>query len=205
MPSRFYRLCETLSRLLLLAGGVLIALSVPMVAIEVIVRKIFGLSLFPGTDEISGYVFASAVTWSLSYALYRRRHIRIDALYIYFPAGVRHVLDIAALLGLAGFFSLLTYQAAFVVAESIRIGAESNTVLRVPLWLPQSAWLFGLVFFVFNIFVILAETLAGLRRGDYELVQRIAAAPSIRDEIQDEVDDARASAEKALSLDRTPS
>jgi len=196
MVSRLYKSCESISRLALLMGGIMVGFSVLLVTIEVISRKVFSTSVI-GSDEISGYILACATAWGLSYALYRRRHIRVDAVYVHLPAAVQRTLDIIALVALGSFFSILAYQAVFVFAESWRIGAESNTTLRIPLWIPQFIWMLGLVFFVFNIFVILCEVLMALFRRDFALMKSIAAAPSIREEIDDEIGETNAPAEKA--------
>ena len=188
MASRFFQSCEELSRWATTICGAALVVSVLLVAFEVIIRKAFGVSTAMA-DEVSGYIFAGATAWSLSFALYRRRHIRIDALYIHFPPTVQRALDLAALISMLAFFSILAYQSVFVFLESVRIGAAANTVLRTPLWIPQLVWMLGLVFFAFTIAVVLAETLAALFRRDFALVKKIAAAPSINEEIAEELAD----------------
>ncbi len=61
-----------------LSGGLLFLTAV-LIAVEVVLRKVFALSL-GGADEISNYVLAVTSSWTFGYALLRKAHIRIDAL-----------------------------------------------------------------------------------------------------------------------------
>lgn len=189
MASRWYQASEQLSRWAVQAGGALLFLTVLMVTIDVVGRKYFQISLL-GTDEISGYIFGISTAWALSYALFRRRHIRIDALYVHLPYPAQRALDVIALVSFAVLFSLLAYQAVGVLLESLRLGAQSNTPLRTPLWIPQLFWMLGLCFFTFNIYLILIETITALLKRDFVRAHALAAAPSVRDEAAQELDQA---------------
>lgn len=160
--------------------------SAVLVAIEVVLRKAFDQSL-AAVDEISGYIFSITTAWALSYALFRRAHIRIDALYVRLPPKARCVLDVLAMLSLAVLFSVLAYLGIGVLAETLRLGAVANTPLRTPLWLPQIFWLSGLWFFSFNIYLLLLRSSWSLLKGDYAKVRDLAGAPSLLEEVDDEI------------------
>ena len=74
-------------------GGGLIVFSAFLVTFEVFLRKIFNISL-GGADEISGYAFGVATALALSYALFERAHIRVDALLGLFPKSVQGVVNL---------------------------------------------------------------------------------------------------------------
>ncbi|WP_316980134.1 TRAP transporter small permease subunit [Shumkonia mesophila] len=196
--SRCWCQLERLSTALIYVGGGLLIVCCLLVAVEVVIRKTLNQSL-QGVDEISGYFFAVFTVWAFSYALFRRAHVRVDALYLHLPSGIQRILDIVALLSMAIIFTLLSYQAWGVLAETVRIGAQSNTPLRTPLWIPQVFWMMGLWLFALNIWIVLTRSVLALLRGDMKAVEAMAAAPSIHEETRDDVETARAEAEQARS------
>ncbi len=198
--SRAWTSFERLSRALIYVGGGLLIISTVMVAVEVVIRKAFSLSL-RGVDEISGYFFSVFTAWAFSYALFKRAHVRVDALYTHLPVMAQRVLDVIALASMAVVFTLLAYQGYGVLAETVRIGAESNTPLRTPLWIPQVFWMTGIWFFALNIWLFLMRSVLALIRGDMETIQAIAAAPSLHEEMESDMDIACAEAADAGAAD----
>jgi TRAP-type mannitol/chloroaromatic compound transport system permease small subunit len=183
---RLQELSERVSRTTVHLSGVLLILSAAAVAVEVIGRKAFDYS-FTAVDELSGYIFGITTAWALSFALFRRGHVRIDAVYIHLSARARCFMDVIAMASLAVVFTLLAYQALGVVQESLHLNAESNTPLRTPLWIPQILWMGGLWFFIANIYLILVRSIIGLVSGDHDLVRAIAGAPSLHEEVEEEI------------------
>ena len=158
-----------------------------LVFVEVIVRKVFLLSL-EGADELSGYAFAIASTWALSFALLARAHIRIDVAYVQLPPRVRAILDVVALMSLGLFAAVMTRYAWDTFAFTIQFSTHANTPLETPLWIPQSLWLAGLVFFLVTLALQIVRSLAALITGRWDLVQELAGTRSIDDDIKDERD-----------------
>lgn len=183
--ARLYRASERVSRISVYICGGLLVFSALMVAVEVILRKAFNESL-AAVDELSGYIFAITTAWAFSYALFRRGHIRVDALYVRLPPKVCCVLDVLSLVSLAVLFTVLVYLSTGVLQETLRLGASANTPLGTPLWMPQSLWLGGLWFFCFNIYLLLARSTWALLSGNYVLVRHIAGAPSILEDAVEE-------------------
>jgi TRAP-type C4-dicarboxylate transport system permease small subunit len=177
---------ERVSRLSVYICGGLLIFSAVLVAIEVVLRKAFNESL-ASVDELSGYIFAITTAWAFSFALFRRAHIRIDALYVRLPPKVCCVLDVLAMVSLAVLFSVLVYLSTGVLQETLRLGARANTPLGTPLWIPQSLWLAGLGFFCLNIYLLLARSGWALLTGNFDLVRDVAGAPSIREEVEAEL------------------
>ena len=84
-------------------GGALVLLAAILIGIDVLMRKFLARSI-GGADELAGYSLAIGTAWGLGAALIDRAHIRIDSLYVLFPARLRLALDFA---GLVLFVSLL--------------------------------------------------------------------------------------------------
>ncbi len=166
-------------------GGALLLASATLVSVDVTIRKLFHLSV-GGADEISGYAFAIGVAWAFPFALLRRANVRIDALYQHMPARVAALLDLVALIALAVFVTVLTRYAWEVVAGSWRLGALSNSQLKVPLWIPQGLWFLGLALFFTTTAMLTLRTGLALLSGDLATVRTLAGARSIEEEAADE-------------------
>lgn len=167
------------------AGGVLILLTVILVTLEILSRQFLGRSNLHAT-EITGYVMAISTSWAFAYTLVRKAHIRIDALYLKLPVGVRGVLDLIALLSLA-LFCVLVVGAAFGVAEhSYTGGARANTPLGTPVWIPQALWLLGLVWFSIAVMLMSLRVILSLLGGQMNDVQHLAGSPTLDEQISEE-------------------
>jgi TRAP-type mannitol/chloroaromatic compound transport system permease small subunit len=166
-------------------GGALLLAAALLVSVDVTIRKLFRLSV-GGADELSGYAFAIGVAWAFPFALLRRANVRIDALYQHMPARVAAALDLLALIALAVFVTVLTRYAWEVVAGSWRLGALSNSQLKVPLWIPQGLWFLGLALFFATTLTLALRTALALVSGDLATVRKLAGARSIQEEAADE-------------------
>lgn len=166
------------------SGFALIAVCILVMA-EVLLRKFLGVTL-GGMDEITGYVLAVSVTWTLAYALFEQAHIRIDVLYNLADGRSRGGLDLISLIAMTGFVLTVTYWAGQLLKSTLKFGSTSNTALQVPLWIPQSLWLAGLVFFSVTLLLICLRALTYLRRGDIAGVSRIAGIKSVADEVEEQ-------------------
>ncbi len=141
--------------------GILLFASVFLIGTEVVLRKFFLIS-FGGTDELSGYVLGLCTSWSLAYVLFNKMHIRIDILYTKVSKRFQYMLDVIAMVFTLMFVSLLTYSAFNVFYTSIIRNSTANTPLGTPLWIPQSLWFLGFVFFLIVILVLLFLSIKSL-------------------------------------------
>lgn len=182
---RWLGLADRISRYATWFGGGLVLLSAFVVAVDVLLRKIFLITM-GGSDELSGYAFAIGTTWALGFTLLRRANVRVDALYARLPAVLCAVLDIVALLSLALFIGLLTWQAWSVLDTSLAFNAKATTPLATPLWMPQSLWLAGFVLFVFTLVPLLLRALLALLTGDLPKVRSLAGARTIEEDAAEE-------------------
>ena len=167
------------------AGGAMMIFASVMVTVDVLIRKIFNVTL-GGADEISGYLFAIATSWALPYCLLHRANVRIDALYVHLPQVMRSVLDILGTTLLAIFAIVLTWRGLALLQDSIAIGALSVTPLHVPLPLPQSFWIAGWVLFSLCLVLVIAGMVMALIRGDLLGVHRLGGALSVEEEMDEE-------------------
>ena len=182
---RWLGFADRISHYAIWAGGTMVLASAILVSVDVLLRKLFLVSL-GGADELSGYAFAIGTTWALAFTLLRRANVRVDALYIHLPQAICAVLDIVALIAFGGFLALLTWQAWDVLDTSLAFNAHATTPLATPLWIPQALWLIGLVFFLFTMLPLLLRSLFALLGGDLAKVRSLAGARTIEEDAADE-------------------
>ncbi len=127
--------------------GILLFASVLLISAEVFLRKFFLFS-FGGVDEISGYILGICITWSLSYVLFEKMHIRVDILYNKSRKMYKSLMDLLSIFLTLIFSAFLFYYAASVFFISVEKNSTANTPLGTPLWIPQSIWFLGLTFFL---------------------------------------------------------
>jgi TRAP-type C4-dicarboxylate transport system permease small subunit len=182
---RIHGWLEKISRAAVWVGGAALLLCAFMVSIDVIMRKLFSITM-SGSDEISGYVFAAATAWAYSYCLLHRSHIRIDALYGVLPVWLRSVLDALGLALLLFYMAYLTNKAIDVFVTSWERDSVSITTLSIPQWIPQLLWVSGLAWFVITLTFLLVYVLVSLVRGELGTIQNVAGALSAEKKIDEE-------------------
>ena len=182
---RLHAWLERISRVAVWVGGAALLLCAFMVSGDVIMRKLFSMTM-SGSDEITGYAFAAATAWAYSYCLLHRSHIRIDALYGVLPIWLRSLLDALGLALLLFYMAYLTNKAVDVFLTSWEHDSVSITTLSVPQWIPQLLWLSGLCWFVITLTFLLVYVLVSLVLGDVTTVQNIAGAMSAKKIIDEE-------------------
>src|SRR4051812_24975540 len=200
-PTRHHRLDELLKTTRLLCqwaswfgGGLFIAVSV-LITVEIVLRKFFNSSI-GGADELTGYALATAASWSFGFAVLDRAHIRVDSLYLLFPSRLRALMDVVAGLSMLLFFGLILYFGSVMFTDTIRIGSHSRTTLYIPLVIPQSIWLLGLVFSVGVTAILIARTIVALFDSDIRLVTQLAGSKSAEEELEEELANLQAQHER---------
>lgn len=193
----FLKKTEKISQIAVWISGSLLFLASIMIAVEVVLRKAFAISI-GGADELSSYALAISCTWGFSFALFRKSHIRIDVLYCRLPQFGRFCLDIFSNILLLFYVSILSYFAFIVVKTSVVKLSTANTPLATPMWIPQSLWLTGLLFFAVTIFLILAGTIYNLLRGDQAAAAIISGISTLDEEIEESAELATSSGPKKV-------
>ncbi|MEM1364864.1 MAG: TRAP transporter small permease [Pseudomonadota bacterium] len=166
-------------------AGTLIVGSAFLVTLEVILRKVFNVSL-GGADEISGYAFGIATALSFSFALFERAHIRVDALVGKFPNSLLIPVNLLGLILLVGFASAVVTMIWSMVMDTLEFGSRSITPMRVPLAIPQIPWMLGWMFFVFSGCLIALVAVQRWWRRDEDGVQNLIGVKSLDEQIEDE-------------------
>ncbi|WP_424970442.1 TRAP transporter small permease subunit [Dinoroseobacter sp. S76] len=174
-----------LSLVLTWIGGSLIVLSAFLVTLEVFLRKLFNVSL-GGADEISGYAFGVATALALSFALFERAHIRVDALLGVIPKVLHPLINLLGLLLLTGFALVVVVMVWSMVGDTLDNGSRSITPMRVPLAIPQIPWMLGWMFFVFSGLLIALVAIRQYFLGDEAGVQELIGVKSLDEQIEDE-------------------
>ncbi|WP_116599072.1 TRAP transporter small permease subunit [Primorskyibacter marinus] len=166
-------------------GGSMMVLAAVMVSVDVLARKILGVTL-GGSDEISGYLFAIATAFAFPYAVMHRANVRIDVIYMRLPVAIRGALDIFGLALLTGFAGIVTWRALAMVTVTWKNDSHSITPLHTPLILPQGIWVLGWCLFCLTLVFLLGGLVAAWFRRDWAGVQNLGGALSMEEEIDDE-------------------
>ena len=184
-----YLLAKRLATWMARASGLAFLLSVAMITVEVLSRRLLGISVV-GADEIAGYILAIAVTWGCSLAILRRAHVRIDILHAQLPRPSRIALDLLSLLSMAAFAFFLAWFATGLFENSWSTGAVSNSLMRIPRWIPHGLWAAGFWMFGAVTLVLIVELLRTLMRRDWERAHQLAGVRGAEEETQSEIEDA---------------
>lgn len=179
--SRANRLIDALARGMSRCAGWLFVACALFITFDVLARRFFGFSS-RSTTELSGYMLAVGIAWGLAGALDARTHVRIDVLIRKVPARWRGGLHWLALAALAVFAGFLVYGAWHTTAESWDFKATDNSLLKVPLVIPQGLWLAGLGVFGVMCALRLLEVALLLPRGDIDAVEHLTGPKSYIEE-----------------------
>jgi len=178
------RWLEGPERMIAIIGGCWLLALAFLTVFEIFARKLLAFSLL-GVDEIGAYTLAIFSTLSFAYALVVRSHTRVDFLLGHLPGPLRAVLNALAFLLLALMAGYVAWRGGAVLAETIEFQAHANSPLQTPLWLPQAAWLIGLI-----AFALVAGLFAGhaliLLFSNWRLVNRWYGPMSLDEEIATE-------------------
>lgn len=131
------------ARLTTLACGWVVMAYAVALTFEIIGRKFFNTS-FKGIDELGGFVLAISAAIGASYAMAQRSHTRVDVFLVRFSRPVQKVLNTLAMLAFAFFAVFAAWRGVAVLRETLEY-KSSATNLEQPLWIPQAAWVVGLL------------------------------------------------------------
>jgi len=188
-----WRAVAAVGRVAVWLGGAMLLAAAAIVSAEVLLRKglgtLFGSNfVFSGSDEISAYLFAVGTSWSMTHALVTRGHVRIDALYGYFPKRVQVLMDLLALVVLGIFLAAVLERSWDAAITSYIEQIRSNTPLRVPLAWAQLPWFAGFALFGLALVLAMLRTISALLRGDYATAATTSGAITQDEEIKSELE-----------------
>lgn len=155
------------------------------IGIDVLIRKFLSISI-QGSDELSGYVLAFVSVWGFTYALMHKGHIRIEILYMKLSEKTQRILDLVSMASLASYIWVFTYFAFRVLSTSVKRHSLANTPLQTPLWIPQSLWFLGMLFFSIVIFVYFLFPLVWFFQNKYQAMGDLIGCPLLEENIKEE-------------------
>jgi len=186
MVLQIFDLLRRVNRAIALIVGLGLLVCVGYVLLEITLRR-FGKSL-GGTTEITGYVMAVTTAWGMGFALMELSHIRIEILRTRLASWGRVFLDLLAMLAMSATVVIIAFRAWPVLARSINNNSRANTVLETPLWIPQSLWFSGWVWFALMCCAVTLLSIALVLQGKLGVVE---AKIGIRNEVEDELEQLR--------------
>jgi len=176
-----HRRLETMSRWMAWVAGGALVLTACLVTGEVLLRKLFSISLNVAT-EYSAYVLGLCAAWGFAFALFANAHVRVDAAVQLLPRKLAAFADVAALLSLIAFAAMLSFYGFNTLSESWRMAARAPTPIGTPLWIPQGLWVLGLVFFLLCSAVLLLRAVRLLLQGRFEESRKLIGTGGVAEE-----------------------
>lgn len=147
---------------LFLAGGVLAAFFLTMIAVLVLAQilgRLLGI-LVPSADDFARLSMSASSFLGLAYTLRRGGHIRVAMLLDHLSPGPRRTLEllcVAAGTGISGFFFISTLE---MTIETYEFGEFTLGLVPVPKWIPQCGMVAGMAL----LFLAFAEDLVSVLR-----------------------------------------
>lgn len=125
-------------------AGLAILLTAFMICYEIIARSIFH-SPTVWVMEISTYLLVLAGFFGMAYTMRKNGHICVDFLFSRFPRALQRGLDVlTSILALFVMYVCMTESTNYMLM-SRAVGVVSPSLLRVPMWIPQTFMVIGFV------------------------------------------------------------
>lgn len=99
----------------------------------------------PGLSQISGFLLVGASFLGLAYTFVHGSHIRVTLLIGRLPTAPRAFVELFCLTIALVFSLYLSWYLFWLLDDSIAFNETSYGLLHIPLWIPQSAMLSGIV------------------------------------------------------------
>lgn len=138
-----------------------------MITYEVVARYVF-VSPTIWAEELSRFVQIWATYLGAAYVLRHRHLIAIDLLTGRFGPRMRRLSEAASLAFIAVFCVVAIVYGSGIVAESVRQGRATATMLSVPQWMTESAIPIGFALLLLQCLAELARLFAPRRAGGGE-------------------------------------
>ncbi|MBN8535216.1 MAG: TRAP transporter small permease [Rhizobiales bacterium] len=139
------RVVEPIARVVAILFGYAILIYSVALSFEIVARKLFNISI-KGLDEVGGFVLAISAAIGASYTMAMKAHTRVDVFLVRMPREVQRVLNTLALISMSAFALFAAWRGISVLQDTIEFQSSSPN-LQQPLWVPQLAWVVGLVLF----------------------------------------------------------
>lgn len=140
-----------------------------VVTVQVLLRCLDGLLVLvgasrlgmeiPGVAELAAYLLVGATFLSLAYTFVHHAHIRVTLVISRLPAAIRAWVESACLLIALALSGLLVRELIGLVRESLEFDDVSSGMLAIPLWIPQTVLVVGIVLLCLALLEALIATL----------------------------------------------
>jgi TRAP-type C4-dicarboxylate transport system permease small subunit len=147
------RFDKIITGMAIVAGALFLLCAIYIVA-DILSRALLGTAPLGGR-EVSTYVLAAGVAWSVACAFRRRGHIRIDVVFYLLPLKLQTILDIVATALMALFAFALAYYSWDLSVRSFWQATKSVTSLQTPLFLPQAIMALGFTTLTIEVMLLL--------------------------------------------------
>ncbi|MBE7638387.1 TRAP transporter small permease subunit [Sneathiella sp. P13V-1] len=142
-----------------ISGGILVSM-VGFILLEIVLRSFFSASTFV-LDEFVGYGIAIMTFLSFSMALKEGAFIRVNLLIAHLNVFYRRIFEVIFCFGGITLFSYVAFYLSRTVWRNFDRGVTSNSIAEVPLWIPQSLMLLGVVILVLQFAALFISYLRG--------------------------------------------
>lgn len=119
-----------------------------------------GLTI-PSYSDFTGFFLAAASFFALAHTLRAGAHIRVTLLLGNFSRPLRRLVELWCVMVASAITGYFCWYTALLVGESYRYNDLSTGMVAVPIWMPQSAMLAGLLILLVALFDDLVRIAAG--------------------------------------------
>lgn len=141
-------------------SGVLLVSMVGLILYEIFLRSALGTSTFV-MDEFVGYGVATMTFLAFAATLRDGVFIRVNLILARLGPRARRAVEVISCLTGTALFSFLSFYFLRIVWTDFKRGTVSNSIMEVPLWIPQAAMAAGLVIFVLQFAALTVAVLLG--------------------------------------------
>ncbi|MEA3545005.1 MAG: TRAP transporter small permease [Thermodesulfobacteriota bacterium] len=110
----------------------------------VLTGSAIGLTI-PSYADFTGFFLAAASFLAMAYTLRTGGHIRVTLILARLNKKLRHILEIWCLLSCSAIAVYFTWYTFLLIRESYVYNDLSSGMIAVPIWIPQSTMLIGLM------------------------------------------------------------
>ncbi|GGB20854.1 TRAP transporter small permease subunit [Allosediminivita pacifica] len=172
------RIVTFLGWFMVLIGGIGLLVSV-FLGVADVVGIHFGHPV-PGALEITESTMVLIVFGGLTFAQIRRKHIRVEFVYLKMPPRVQSAMDLASSLLSVVFFGLLAWQGWLELDYSLAINESTSGLIRLPLYPARMALLGGTLLMIVQLVVDIVEDISRLARGSGARPEEVELDPDLQ-------------------------
>jgi TRAP-type C4-dicarboxylate transport system permease small subunit len=128
-----------------------------------------------GTDDIVSWLCAAAAFFALGHTFRHGELVRVGLFIDKLSAGTRRIAEVAALGITAAFAAYMLWSVTRFVYESWKFNEVAQGLIKVPIWIPQTTFVLGVVIFLVAVLDELILVLRN-RKPAYQLAEEAKRA-----------------------------